>query len=64
MRAFLLLYFPYIIMRIKNPKTQNTWEVELEPELIDRISEINIDFPNEITIIFHDNSDPKSDTSV
>ena len=51
-------------MKIKNPNTQNTWEIDLEPELLNRISEINIDSPNDITITFHDNSHPKSNTSI
>ena len=51
-------------MKITNPNTQNTWEVDLEPELLNRISEINIDSPNEITITFHDNPHPESNTSI
>ena len=51
-------------MKITNPNTQNTWEVDLEPELLNRISEINIDSSDNVTITFHDNSDPKSSTSV
>lgn len=51
-------------MRITNPNTQNTWEVDLEPELLNRISEINIDSLNDITITFHDNSHPENNISV
>lgn len=51
-------------MRITKPNTQKTLEVDLEPELLDRISEINIT-STDITISFQENtySNPETDIS-